>query len=113
MGTEGAWPDHHDHLPQGVVVRVLPRVPHDAVGAQDLSVFNGVSAALRCREKDEKSMEVSSENRSLKHHSDTVGRARKARHISGAPSGGGISGRMSHHQKASKHSVKRWLDACV
>lgn len=59
VGTEGAWPDHHGHLPQGVVVRVLPRVPHDAVGAQDLSVFNGVSAALRCRKKDGKHTEVS------------------------------------------------------
>lgn len=46
VGPESAWSNHHDHLLQGVVVCVLPRVPHDTIRPQDLAVFNGVSATL-------------------------------------------------------------------
>lgn len=51
VGPECARPDHHDHLPQGIIVRVLPGIPHDPIRAQHLPVFNGISAALGSRER--------------------------------------------------------------
>lgn len=52
MAPEVARPDHHADFAQGVVVRVLPGVPHDAVGAQRPSTFGAVAASLQDQEVD-------------------------------------------------------------
>lgn len=44
---EGAWSDHHGHLTQGVIVRVLPGEPDDAVGSQRILPFRRVASTLK------------------------------------------------------------------
>lgn len=107
VGPESAWSNHHDDLPQGVVVCVLPRVPHNAVRPEDLAVLNGVSATLGRREREMAGHEKChpdgstrkkdcSETPSKELNGDAVTRAPKAQHFSHAPSGDGNSGRMNH-----------------
>ena len=46
MGSEVTWSHHHADFPQGVIVRVFPRVPNNAIRTQRPPGFKGVAASL-------------------------------------------------------------------